>query len=129
MKVNLILNKKREVMGYRTYPLDLSEPVIELADFPKDLVLGNYKYENHTLVKQTKLSESPEDLGLSGRRERLLKAFQEYRNNVNYGILTESEKTHEEMLEWLKRVNQKDASSITNPPAVILAYLEDKSWI
>lgn len=129
MKVNLILNKKREVMGYRTYPLDLSEPVIELADFPKDLALGNYKYENHTLVKQTKLSESPEDLGLSSRRERLLKAFQEYRNNVNYGILTESEKTHEEMLEWLKRVNQKDASSITNPPTVILAYLEDKSWI
>lgn len=129
MKVNLILNKKREVMGYRTYPLDLSEPVIELADFPKDLVLGNYKYENHTLVKQTKLSESPEDSNLSSRRERLLKAFQEYRNNVNYGILTESEKTHEEILEWLKKVNQKDASSITNPPAVILAYLEDKSWI
>lgn len=129
MKVNLILNKKREVMGYRTYPLDLSEPVIELEDFPKDLALGNYRYENHTLVKQTKLSESPEDLGLSSRRERVLKAFQEYRNNVNYGILTESEKTHEEMLEWLKRVNQKDASSITNPPAVILAYLEDKSWI
>lgn len=106
MKVNLILNKKREVMGYRTYPLDLSEPVIELADFPKDLALGNYKCENHTLVKQTKLSESPEDLGLSSRRERLLKAFQEYRNNVNYGILTESEKTHEEMLEWLKKVNR-----------------------
>ena len=40
MKVNVLVNKNNDVIGYQKYPLNLAQPVIELEEFPSDLVVG-----------------------------------------------------------------------------------------
>lgn len=130
MKVNILLNKNNEVRGYRKYPLDLSLPTIELEDFPNDLVGGDYIFENNRIVrKQITQANNVSDTISKYNKEMILKAFIEYRNNVNYGLVTEDEFTHQEMIKWVKAVNDNDINSINNPPKIILKYVEDNSWI
>lgn len=116
MKVNILLNKNNEVRGYRKYPLDLSLPTIELEDFPNDLVGGDYIFENNRIVrKQITQANNVSDTISKYNKEMILKAFIEYRNNVNYGLVTEDEFTHQEMIKWVKAVNDNDINSINNP--------------
>lgn len=130
MKANILLNKNNEVIGYRTYPLDLAQPTIELEEFPKNLVVGEYKFENNKIVKKQVVKANTTNSTISKyNKEKLIKAFTEYRNNVNYGLITEDEITHQEMIRWYKAINNNDINSINNPPKVILKYLEDNSWI
>lgn len=131
MKVNIILNKKNEIVGYRTYPMDLAEPLLEAEEFPKDLQIGNYRFENCMPVKQTAEANSAGRTASSGRfsKDKLLKAFAEYRSNVNYGLILEDKATHQRMVDWYTAVNEGDAESISNPPQVIIRYLEGDSWI
>ncbi len=130
MKANILLNKNNEVIGYRKYPLDLTQPTIELEEFPKNLVVGEYKFENNKIVRKTVVNPTQVNRSISKySKEKLLKAFIEYRNNVNYGLITEDEITHQKMVKWYKAVTDNDVSSINNPPKIILKYLEDNSWI
>ena len=55
MKANLYFDENNEIVGYRTYPLNLEELTIELDEAPKDLVIGHYRYENNTYVKTTSI--------------------------------------------------------------------------
>lgn len=129
MKANVILNKKNEVIGYRTYPLDLTQPLIEVEDFPKDLSTDNYIFFNNKIVKKTNVNLETKSSIIKYSKDKLLKAFTEYRNNVNYGLITEDDVTHQEMISWYKAINNNDINSINNPPKIILKYLEDNSWI
>ena len=129
MKANVILNKKNEVIGYRTYPLDLTQPLIEVEDFPKDLTTDNYIFFNNKIVKKTNANLETKSSIFKYSKDKLLKAFTEYRNNVNYGLITEDDVTHQEMISWYKAINNNDINSINNPPKIILKYLEDNSWI
>lgn len=130
MKINIIVNKNNEVIGYRTYPLDLTQPTIELEEFPSDLVVGKYKYENNKIVKKAVLNTNTAiSTILEYSKEKLIRAFTEYRNNVNYGLITEDDVTHQEMIRWYKAINNNDIDSINNPPKCILKFLEDNSWI
>lgn len=125
MKVNVILNKNNEVVGYRKNPLDLTQPTIELEEFPEDLIVGEYKFENNKIVKKSNVN----NVSSKYNKEKLIKAFTEYRNNVNYGLITEDEITHQEMISWYNSITNNDINSINNPPQTILKYLEDNSWI
>lgn len=125
MKVNVILNKNNEVVGYRKNPLDLTQPTIELEEFPEDLIVGEYKFENNKIVKKSNVN----NVSSKYNKEKLIKAFTEYRNNVNYGLITEDEITHQEMISWYNSITNNDINSINNPPKTILKYLEDNSWI
>ena len=130
MKANILLNKNNEVIGYRTYPLDLTKPTIELEEFPKNLVVGEYKFENNKIVRKPLVNPAKVNKTSSKySKEKLIKAFIEYRNNVNYGLITEDDVTHQEMIRWYKAINNDDTNSINNPPKIILKYLEDNSWI
>lgn len=132
MKINVILNKKNEIVGYRTYPLDLAEPSMEAEEFPKDLKVGNYRYENHAIVKPSVKSIMEGKTIIPNpkfSKDKLLKAFAEYRNNVNYGLVAEDENTHQKMINWYKAVNSNDIDSMNHPPQVIIEYLEADSWI
>ncbi|MGM9969437.1 MAG: hypothetical protein ACI35S_03470 [Anaeroplasma sp.] len=130
MKVNLLLNRENEIIGYRTYPLDLTKPTIDFEDFPKDLIVGEYKYQNNRIVRKQEIkNDISKSSALKYSKEKLLKAFIEYRNNVSYGIITENETVHQEMIQWYKSINNNEINSINNPPKIILKYLEANSWI
>lgn len=129
MKVNVLVNKNNDVIGYQKYPLNLAQPVIELEEFPSDLVVGKYKYENNKIVKKTEYhTNTINSPTLNYSKEKLIKAFTEYRNNVNYGLIIEEAVTHQEMIRWYKAINNDDVDSINNPPKNILKYLENDSW-
>ena len=65
---------------------------------------------------------SPEILRME--RERLFKAFDIYKANVRYGVISESEEEHTRITEWYKRALDLDAGSIRDYPIVLNRYLK-----
>lgn len=129
MKANLIVNKNNEIVGYRTYPLDEAQPTVELDGTPENFICGGYKYENNKIVKKELSINTQTIVKNKYSKESLIKAFNEYRNNVNYGVIKEDEATHQLVLNWYKSLINNDINSINNPPQVITKYMEDNSWI
>lgn len=129
MKANLIVNKNNEIVGYRTYPLNEAEPMVELDEAPENFICGGYKYENHKIVKKELSTNTQTIVKNKYSKESLIKAFNEYRNNVNYGVIKEDESTHQLVLNWYSSLINNDINSINNPPQVITKYMEDNSWI
>ena len=129
MKVNLIVNAKNEVCGYRKYPLDPSKPMIELEDFPENFDVGEYIFVNNQIVKKGVLNNVASNNNVKYSKEQLIRAFYEYRNNVNYGIIMEDESNHQETVSWYNAINCDDINAINNPPKIILKYMEGTSWI
>ncbi|MGM9972312.1 MAG: hypothetical protein ACI35W_07875 [Anaeroplasmataceae bacterium] len=123
MKVNIRLNNNNEVIGYSLYPIDLNKVVIDIPKIPIDFLGGNYIYKDNKIVKKD------DSILLKYNKEKLKKAFTEYRNDVNYGVIKEDEITHNQLLNWYKNINNNDVNSINNPPKIILKYLEDNKWI
>lgn len=129
MKANLIFNKNNEIVGYRTYPLNEAEPMVELDEAPENFISGGYKYDNNKIVKKTISIKTQTTVNNKYSKDNLIKAFNEYRNNVNYGVIKEDEATHQLVLKWYSLLINNDINSINNPPVVIRKYMEDNSWI
>lgn len=63
---------------------------------------------------------------LRSQRTPLLKAFDIYKSNVNYGIIEETEERKKIIIEWYKKILDLDEKSITDKesiPSEILLYL------
>ena len=56
-------------------------------------------------------------------REPLLAAFDIYKQNVNYGILTETEEEHASVTAWYKALCDLDETAIREVPAKIKKYV------
>ena len=65
---------------------------------------------------------SPEILRME--RERLFKAFDIYKANVRYGVISESEEEHTLITEWYRKALDLDAGSIRDYPIVLNRYLK-----
>lgn len=62
-----------------------------------------------TLSEQDRLSGTGEELGfLKSLRIPILKAFREYETDVVYGILSETEEEHAQMLDWYSLLTADD---------------------
>ena len=61
---------------------------------------------------------------LRKKREPLLKAFDVYKSNIEYGIETETEEQHETILAWYKKALALDESALNNVPSMIAKYKE-----
>ena len=60
---------------------------------------------------------------LRNKRARLFKAFDIYKENVNYGLIQEDEETHNKLTAWYLNCLELDYESITNCPSEIERYL------
>ena len=60
---------------------------------------------------------------LREKREKAFKAFDIYKQNVNYGIVKEDDKTHAKIIAWYNRCLELDQEAINNIPNEIKAYL------
>lgn len=56
-------------------------------------------------------------------RAPLLKAFDVYKTNVEYGVMTETPEEHEAVLLWYRGLLDLDSTAIANPPEKIISYL------
>ena len=56
-------------------------------------------------------------------REPLLAAFDIYKQNVNYGILTETEEEHASVTAWYRDLCDLDETAIREVPAKIKKYV------
>ena len=65
---------------------------------------------------------SPEILRME--RERLFRAFDIYKANVRYGMISESEEEHTLITEWYRKALDLDAGSIRDHPIVLNRYLK-----
>lgn len=71
------------------------------------------------LIERAK--KHPEVLRL--QRKRLFDAFDIYKANVRYGVISEDEKTHKEVSEWYQKALDLDEEAISNYPQVLERYL------
>ena len=60
---------------------------------------------------------------LRKKREPLLKAFDVYKANVSYGIVSETEEQKATILEWYSKVLALDESALNNVPREVEKYL------
>ena len=56
-------------------------------------------------------------------RSPLLKAFDVYKTNVQYGIIEETQEEHEAIIAWYHDLLDLDQTAIDNPPAKVRSYL------
>ncbi len=138
MKVNLVLNRKNEIIGYIEKPLDYSMPIVDKEEIPQDLNQNRYKYDNNAIVKITRENSTAVKVvcesnlsknNQSYNKQTLLDIFNEYKNKVYLGLVKEDEFTHKEMVSWYNAINNDDINAINNPPKIILKYMEGTSWI
>lgn len=60
---------------------------------------------------------------LRKKREPLLKAFDVYKANVNYGIVSETEEQKATILEWYSKVLNLDETALNDVPREVEKYL------
>ena len=59
-------------------------------------------------------------------REPLLAAFDIYKSNVQYGIQTETEEEHDEVLKWYDALLDLEPESMRNVPYGVAKYVKRK---
>ncbi len=96
MEVRVIRDKNRKIVGYETYPKKEGE-MMELNDVIK-------RMNEKTIDKETKEA-----------------AFKAYRTDLSYGIESESEEEHEEILKWYESLRSGENKEI---PEKIKKYIE-----
>ena len=57
-------------------------------------------------------------------RERLFKAFDIYKANVKYGVISESDEEHTLITEWYRKALDLDANAIKDYPVALNMYLK-----
>lgn len=60
---------------------------------------------------------------LRAKREPLLKAFDIYKSNVAYGVVTETEAQHKEIIKWYNDILNLKEEAIRNIPTAVKKYL------
>ena len=68
-------------------------------------------------------SSTIKDNAIRQLREPLLKAFDIYKSNIYYGIVTETIEEHENILRWYKDLCDLNINAIENVPALIKKYV------
>ena len=127
MIINIKLQDEK-IIGYRTFPIDLTMEYVEVDQIPLDILSGNYTYKNHKLYKLNELESIKEQNDIpsvSYKLKDLQNAFKKYKSDVIYGILFEDEETHNKILNWYKNLINSDTPSVTLVPSEILKYLEE----
>ena len=70
------------------------------------------------------LENAKHDLGvLRNQRAKLFKAFDIYKSNVEYGVIEETQETHDLITTWYLACLDLDYQAINNPPSEIVRYL------
>lgn len=73
-----------------------------------------YKPQPLKLEEKDRLTGTGKELDyLRALRKPLIRAFREYETDVNYGIVTESTETHEEMLNWYMQINSDNLGAVS----------------
>lgn len=57
------------------------------------------------------------------KRKKLFKAFDIYKQNVAYGLITESQEKHQELTTWYNKALDLDYGALINPPKEVTKYL------
>lgn len=60
---------------------------------------------------------------LRNKRNKLFKAFDIYKQNVNYGLIEETQEQHENITTWYNLCLELDYNAINNCPQEIEKYL------
>ena len=60
---------------------------------------------------------------LRTQRARLFKAFDIYKSNVEYGVISETQEEHYQIVEWYQKCLDLDYNAINNYPSVLERYL------
>ena len=60
---------------------------------------------------------------LRKQRARLFKAFDIFKENVNFGIIPLSDERKYEIIAWYSKCLELDYQAINNPPSEIIRYL------
>ena len=60
---------------------------------------------------------------LRNRRMVVFRAFDIYKENVNYGIVEETQERHEDILTWYRACCDLDKNAINNVPSEVAKYL------
>ena len=61
---------------------------------------------------------------LREKRSKVFKAFDIYKQNVNYGIIEESQEQHETVLQWYRNCLDLNSEAINNIPDEIKPFCE-----
>lgn len=64
------------------------------------------------------------DEGIRQLRKPLLKAFDVYKSNVNYGVETETTEERTVIMAWYKKLLDKDKAALVNIPAKVKRYID-----
>lgn len=83
----------------------------------------NFSLNNNVLSITYTKSEEQLKNELRAKREPLLRAFDIYKTNLSYGIFTESESEHNEIISWYKDLLDLKDNAFTNIPENISKYL------
>ena len=60
---------------------------------------------------------------LRKQRAIIFKAFDIYKSNVEYGVIPETQETHDLITTWYLACLELDYQAINNPPSEIIRYL------
>ena len=60
---------------------------------------------------------------LRNQRKKVFRAFDIYKENVNYGIETETQEKHEQILAWYHKCCDLDRNALKNVPVEVAKYL------
>lgn len=66
-------------------------------------------------------NNSPEVL--RARRKKVFKAFDIYKENVNYGLITETAEQHDRIVEWYEACLNLMKEALFNVPSEVAKYL------
>lgn len=61
---------------------------------------------------------------LRAKRKRAFQAFDIYKSNVEYGVITETEQEHEAIMRWYLSCLELDQSAIENIPDKVGRYMK-----
>ncbi len=121
----LVNFKKRydRIIGIRPEIINENEK-FELNDLPSDVLNCEYSVVNGKVVHletsvelKTRLQEDKLNY-LRSLREPLLKAYDVYKINVLYGIVTETEEEHKAILEWYKNLLDLNTQTLNTKEAI-----------
>ena len=113
--------KQPELTGNYISMEDEELPEHELTDML-------YLNEDNTIrIEQYEFPVNPEAEKNQLRRQRkpLLEAFDKYKTNVLYGVITESKSQHTTVMHWYYSLLDLKTSAFSNIPDVIKYYVED----
>jgi hypothetical protein len=124
--MKLKLDENNYIIGYATIG-DIEDSIEADVEIPADFEIGVYKYENNKLVKDISKADTrvQEELQneLRAQREPILKAFDIYKTNVQYGIDTETAEEHLIIIMWYQDLLDLKESAFINIPDKIKRYM------